>query len=100
MDPNVIEVSVANHKCGDNQHEYVRYNLHERIYDRHLLTGYYGYVVAREYYEESSLGIGNGILRGIMELEISGLWLGNILMIVVRGHCRSEVVPRGHLAHS
>ena len=42
-------------------------------------------MVAREDYEETSLGIGNGILRGIMELEISGMQLGNILMIVVRG---------------
>ena len=42
-------------------------------------------MVAREYHEESSLGIGNGILRGIMELGISGLWLGNILVIVVNG---------------
>ena len=42
-------------------------------------------MVAREDYEETSLGIGNGIWRGIMELEISGMQLGNILMIVVRG---------------
>ena len=42
-------------------------------------------MVAREYYEESSLGIGNGILRGKIELGSFGLWLGNILVIVVRG---------------
>ena len=42
-------------------------------------------MVAREYYEESSLGVGDGILLGITELGFLGLWLGNILMIVVRG---------------
>ena len=47
--------------------------------------GYCGYMVTREYSEESSLGVGNGILRGIMELGIVGLWFGNILVIVARG---------------
>ena len=42
-------------------------------------------VRAREYYEESSLGIGNGILREIMELGTVSLWLGSILVIEVRG---------------
>ena len=41
-----------------------------------MLTGYYGYMVAREYIEESSLGIGNEILRGIMELGIVGFVVG------------------------
>ena len=61
----------------------IRYSSHQRTYHRYLLTGYYWYMVAREYDEESSLGIGkNEILQGIMEL---GLWFGNILVIVVRG---------------
>ena len=68
--------------CGDRS---VRYSFHQRIYDRYLPTVYFGYMVAREYSEESSLGIGNGILRGNIELGISGLWLGNMLVIVVRG---------------
>ena len=55
------------------------------MFDRHSLKGYYGYMVAREYYEESSLGIRKGMLRGIIELGIVGLWLGNILVIVILG---------------
>ena len=42
-------------------------------------------MVAREYYEESPLGIGNGILRRITEWGVFGLWLGNIKGIAVRG---------------
>ena len=30
----------------------LRYSLHQRIYDRSFLTGYYGYMVAREYHDE------------------------------------------------
>ena len=41
-------------------------------------------MVAQKFHEESSLGIGKGILRGIKDLGIVGLWLGNILVIVVR----------------
>ena len=65
----------------------VRYtrSLHQRKYDRYLLTGYYGYMVAREYYEESSFGVENGILRGIRELRIYVVWVRNILVIVLRG---------------
>ena len=74
--------------------EGIQYSLHQRIYDRHLLTGYDRYTVAREYYAESSLGIGNGILRGVMELGIVGLWFGN--MLVIADNC-SEVVLRAHL---
>ena len=47
--------------------------------------GCYGCMVAREYYEESSLDIGNGILRRIIELRNAGLWFGSILLIVARG---------------
>ena len=87
----VVEQSGLEHRRGGMRFApsytvgIVRYSLHQQIYDRHLLTEYYGYMVARKCYEETSLGIGNGILRGIMELGISGLWLGNILVIVVNG---------------
>ena len=69
----------------DIPREGIRYSLHQRMFDRHSLKGYYGYMVAREYYEERSLGIANGILRGMIELGISALWLGNILVTMVRG---------------
>ena len=41
-------------------------------------------MVAEQYHKKSSLGIGNGIFRGIVQLGISGLSLGNILVNVVR----------------
>ena len=47
--------------------------------------GYSGYMVDREYYEEKFLGVGNGMLRGVMEGGFVGLWFGNILVIVARG---------------
>ena len=55
------------------------------MYGRYLLTGYCRYIIEREYWGKGSLGIGNGILWGILELVISVSWLGNILVIVVRG---------------
>ena len=69
----------------DIPREGIRYSLHQRMFDRHFLKGYYGYMVAREYYKENSLGIRKGMLRGIIELGIVGLWLGNILVIVILG---------------
>ena len=53
-----------------------------RICSRGIMGIWY---VAREYYEENSFGEENGMLRGIIEMRISDLWLGNILVIVVRG---------------
>ena len=45
-------------------------------------------MVAREHYEEGSLGIGNGILRMSLELRSVGLWYGNILVIAAREQLR------------
>ena len=63
----------------------IRHNSHQPIYDRHLLTGFYGYMAAREYYEERFLECRERGFAGDMKLGIFGLWSGNILAIVVRG---------------
>ena len=52
--------------------------MYQRMYDRQLHIGSYCEIRGNpEYYEDSSLGVGNGILRRILEL---------IFFVVVREH--------------
>ena len=55
------------------------------MYGRQLLKGCYGYMVAQNYYKESSLGIGNVKLRRVMELGIVLLWFKIMLVSLTCG---------------